>query len=1568
MTGRKSSPNKSAGVIAKPKLFSYLTDNNYLDRTKFITEMKSFIPFACSYRSIQWIASVLLIALSSGFIQAQAPSFWTDAELSPQRQVQIETKTFRALELDQLSLRSTLENASLMDQIDPTQSSLFLTLPLPEGGEATFKIAEAPVMAAELQARFPGIRSYKGVGIDDQAQQVHFDLTPAGFHAMIFRNGSTVFIDPSPQEGLPNLHISYTREAFYKGTSKTWEGCEVGEEVTTTTPQVKHQGNFPIQMGMQRFPSPTLPFETESGNELRTYRLALACTGEYAAFHGGTIEGALAAMNTSMVRINGVFERDVAIRMVMVANNDQLIFLDSGSDPYTNNSGGTMLDENIATCNGVIGSANYDIGHVFSTGGGGVAILQSPCGNNKAGGVTGQGSPVGDPFDIDYVCHEMGHQFGGNHTQNNSCNRSSGAAFEPGSASTIMGYAGICSPNLQSNSDDHFHNHSYNEMIAFSVNGNGNNCATITSTGNTPPTVEAGTNGLTIPASTPFELTATGNDSDGGEITYNWEEYDLGPETASGDNDLTNPSGNQPIFRSWPSSSEPTRIFPKVDDLVNGTVTIGEHLPTYSRNLNFKCTVRDNQLNGGGVADDLLTMSVDGESGPFVVNSPNGGESVAGGVPYSVDWDVAGTNSGAVDCANVDIYLSIDGGYTWPYTLISNTSNDGWVMVTLPNVLTTNARLKVKGSNHVFFDISNGNFTIEPTTNIEPYDAIASTINGVGAQVCGTAISPGVVVINLGTETLTSFAVVFDLDNGMQTGIVDWTGSLAFGESIVVNLCGDGELCMDVPSGDHALEVSIHLTGQTDANEGNNSISTSFESGCFDSCSNCGCTDETACNFEPDATLDDGNCIYQDPCSCELTGEQSASLNANETSEPLTQSATSLSELTTISIELEFNNAGSTNSWAADLAMAITSPSGQCASFGGYNSSPGGCSSLGNYGVVWPSSWATSTNGLYTATVDLSPASLSGSGDWSVVLYNGYSSSAGAEYAVTWVIDNLCLDEEGDEGCTDAEACNYDAEAVVDDGSCLQLNACGECDIIAPDADGDGLADCNETTTFTGNIDVSWNESGNWSNGVPSTHDAIVIPDGSTVVIYTAAVIPTGSTMTNDGALTVNGSFLNEGSMINYNNLTSIGTINNSGDFMNVGTITNYGTLGNESLLVNDGSIYTCEGVFVNTGTLMNNGTIYVMTTWYQDDDGDGAGDPNSSVEACSDSPPAGFVDIAGDECPFDSDKTEPGLCGCGIADTDADGDGIADCNGLSWNELLPDNANVECDQIPDAAILSAWSPCEESADVDYFEVVMTGFCVNDYEIIRTWTASDSCLNTIIHVQTIYVTDSTPPVFEGELPSDVTVECDDIPQIPVVTASDNCTGSLAQWLEIDIVGTMCSDDYAIIRTWFAQDQCSNSSTFTHTIWVVDTTPPIWDGDQLPQGGTANCDDLIEVIANAPEMTATDNCSEYVEVTLNHFFTQLNLDDCDTGDFLTRTWTAIDGCGNLTIHEEVITMLGDEIGCPEDLNGNGSVEVGDLLLLLADFGCFTECSADIDGDGAVTVNDILLLLAAFGDSC
>ena len=681
--------------------------------------------------------TTLVVLVLAGNLQTIAQlSFWTPASMEDRgTPPAVEVSTFDAYDLDVSRLEAWLSEVPHAAAFDARASEAILTLPLPDGRMERFRVVNSPIMAPELAARFPSIQVYAGQGVDTPEATVRFDVTPHGFHAMVMSPGETVFIDPYTPGDREHV-IVYSRADFYASTSKRSEGC-MALELPQTSKSVKpsvsavHSAGKEVQtMGLHPVSAAS---RVDNGAQLRTYRLALACTGEYASFHGGNVGTVLAAMNTSMVRVNGIFERDACLTMELVANNDELIFLNGSTDPYSNGSGGTMLGQNINTCNSVIGSANYDIGHVFSTGGGGVAYLQSPCGGFKAGGVTGQGAPIGDPFDVDYVAHEMGHQYGGNHTQNNSCNRASSAAFEPGSASTIMGYAGICSPNLQSNSDDHFHNHSINEMIAFTVNGNGNTCAAITNTGNGVPTVDAGGDGLVVPVSTPLELTATGSDPDGDAVTYNWEEYDLGPSTASGDNNLTNPSGNQPIFRSFSSTTSPTRTLPRVQDLVNNSTTIGEHLPTYSRQLNFKCSIRDNRVGGGGFSDDLKTMNVTANAGPFVVQSPNGGGTLEGNTNLNVTWDVAGTTSNGVNCSSVDIFLSTDGGYTFPTLLIAGTPNDGSANVLLPNVSTGQARIKVKGSNHVFFDISNNNFGIEACTDNDN-DGICNQLELAGCQ------------------------------------------------------------------------------------------------------------------------------------------------------------------------------------------------------------------------------------------------------------------------------------------------------------------------------------------------------------------------------------------------------------------------------------------------------------------------------------------------------------------------------------------------------------------------------------------------------------------------------------------------------------------------------------------------------------------------------------------------------------------------------------------------------------------------------------------------------------------
>jgi hypothetical protein len=660
--------------------------------------------------------AVLLLSVTSTNLTAQSEEnsvYWNDIEVrDDDQQPLIKPAEFRTVSLDVESLRVLLRSAPMEVEVRAKSSTSIISLPMPDGGFEQFSFVNSPVMAPSLAARYPEIQVYLGQGIDRPASTVRFDLTPQGFHAMILGEGETVFIDPFTKGDLTKC-ISYNKSSFYASNTDVWEcGVEELESKEVATP--KSLGKEVLQMGMPKSQS-----VVANGSTLRTYRLALACTGEYASYHGGSTSGALSAMNTTMARVNGVFERDVCLRMVMIDNNDDIIYLNGSSDPYTNSSGSAMLSQNQSTCNSVIGSSNYDIGHVFSTGGGGVANLQSPCNSSyKARGVTGRYSPVGDPFDIDYVAHEIGHQWGANHTQNNSCNRASSAAYEPGSASTIMGYAGICSPNLQNNSDDHFHNKSINEIISFTVNGGGNNCDSPSSTGNSIPLVDAGAGGMYIPASTPFELTATASDADGDVLTYNWEQYDLGPATANNDNNLTNPSGNQPIFRSWPSSTSRKRVFPRISSLVTNSTTIGEHLPTYTRDMQFKCSVRDNVAGGGAFRDDAISFSVYGNAGPFLVTSPSGG-AIQGNSEVEVVWDVAGTDAYPISCSHVEIFLSVDGGYTFPTLLEGITLNDGSQIVTIPNVSTNSARFKVKGLGTIFFDISNYNTSISYSAGID---------------------------------------------------------------------------------------------------------------------------------------------------------------------------------------------------------------------------------------------------------------------------------------------------------------------------------------------------------------------------------------------------------------------------------------------------------------------------------------------------------------------------------------------------------------------------------------------------------------------------------------------------------------------------------------------------------------------------------------------------------------------------------------------------------------------------------------------------------------------------------
>lgn len=603
---------------------------------------------------------------------------------------QIIPEQYRTLHLDLPILQKTLLKAPLW--MTESITGTLIKVPYPDGSLHTFEVLYAPVMHPELAAKFPSIRSYTGIGVDDPDTHIRFGVTSKGFHAMIRSSQhSTIFIDPYAKGDI-EYYVSYYKKDYSRSKKNNkWE-CLV-DEVNTAANKWE-----------------IADYSARTGDcQLRKYRLALACTAEYANFHineentDDDETDVMSAFATTMARVNGIFERDASITMELVPNTNQLIYYDAENDPYTNNSGTTMLGENQSTCDNVIGSANYDIGHVFSTGGGGVAYLRSPCNNAlKAGGVTGQPSPINDPFDVDYVAHEIGHQYGANHTQNNNCNRAE--SYEPGSASTIMGYAGICTPNVQNNSDDHFHVHSLFEMAAFV----GTSCGTILENNNSAPVASVAQNNYILPISTPFVLTGIGTDVDNDILTYCWEQYDK--EVAPMPPQSTNKQG--PAFRSISPTTAPERYFPNLDAIINNTAPMWEVLPSVSRDMNFQLTVRDNHPDSGCTDETQVSLTFTDTAGPFLVTTPNNNVTWEGGTPQTITWDVANTTTAPVNCANVDILLSLDGGLSYPITLASNVSNNGSHEIVISNVATNTARIKVQCSDNIFFDISDTNFTI----------------------------------------------------------------------------------------------------------------------------------------------------------------------------------------------------------------------------------------------------------------------------------------------------------------------------------------------------------------------------------------------------------------------------------------------------------------------------------------------------------------------------------------------------------------------------------------------------------------------------------------------------------------------------------------------------------------------------------------------------------------------------------------------------------------------------------------------------------------------------------------
>lgn len=623
--------------------------------------------------------------------------------------------------------------------------STVISLPNADGQIEQFEVVEASNFEPALQARFPEIRAFSGRGITDKSATLKLSISPQGIQTMVFRTEkANEFIEAYSKD-----HTVYAvfRSQRAKG-DLPW---------TCSTPEQRLAAGIDAQVT-------NINVAGRSGGNLKTMRLAQSVTAEYSNYFGATssaqVSLVLAAVNATLTRCNGVYEKDLALHLNLVANTTSVFYYNPSTDPYSPASQMSQWNSQLqSTLTSVIGEANYDIGHLFgaSGGGGNAGCIGCVCVNGSKGrGITSpfDAIPQGDNFDIDYVAHEVGHQLGANHTFSMS-SEGTGVNKEVGSGITIMGYAGITSQDVAPHSIDIFHQASIAQIQS---NLNTKTCPVTTTIVNSTPVVSAGSN-YTIPISTPFALTGSATDADAGDVlTYCWEQNDN--STTTGANSVASPTKTTgPNWISFSPTTSPTRYFPKLATILAGSNVSGplpggdagantEALSSVSRTLNFRLTVRDNApysstapVSVGQTQFADMVVTVSNTSGPFAVTSPNTAVTWPGGSSQTITWSVANTTAAPVSCANVKISISTDGGNSFS-TLVASTANDGSEVVTIPGTQTTTARVKIEAVGNIFFDISNTNFTISaPAACGDPTGLTASAITNTSATVSWTAVA-----------------------------------------------------------------------------------------------------------------------------------------------------------------------------------------------------------------------------------------------------------------------------------------------------------------------------------------------------------------------------------------------------------------------------------------------------------------------------------------------------------------------------------------------------------------------------------------------------------------------------------------------------------------------------------------------------------------------------------------------------------------------------------------------------------------------------------------------------------
>lgn len=602
------------------------------------------------------------------------------------------------------------------------------------GRPVGYLVSEAPVLSPELSKKYPQIKSYVGHALDRSKDRIRFSVSHRGIQSMTVSASGKA--NTYMQKDANGAYVLYSREANSKTTDPLV--CSTKAEV------VRRMG-------------PNITAKPVTGRVLRKFRLAVSASGEYTQFHGGTVADALAAINATITRVNEVFETDLGVSLELIPNNDAIIFTNPATDPYS----GSLSPKVQSTLTSIIGEDNYDVGILLNeadVSDGNAGTIGNVCVNGRKGSAYATGSnPSGDLFDIDFVAHEIGHQFGANHTWSFE-SEGTDVQVEPGSGTTIMGYAGIAGANnVAPNGEDYFHYVSISQIADYL---NTISCAQVIDLTNEPPVITP-TGGFTIPKSTAFVLTGNATDADSGDVlTYAWEQIDNGIVTQSSFGPTAVTGAN---FRSRRPSTDPSRYFPGLFSVLQGRLTQvnpaistpWETVSDVERELNFALTVRDNALGGGQVASDLVNVFVTNDAGPFVMTSQTEETTLTAGDTERITWDVANTFGAPINATSVDILLSVDGGLTYPISLADDVTNDGEHTVVIPGTATTEGRIMVKASDNIFFAVNDADFTIVESEIVLQFAALEY-------EVC----QPNTLVVPFVYETYLGFAeeVTFSVD------------------------------------------------------------------------------------------------------------------------------------------------------------------------------------------------------------------------------------------------------------------------------------------------------------------------------------------------------------------------------------------------------------------------------------------------------------------------------------------------------------------------------------------------------------------------------------------------------------------------------------------------------------------------------------------------------------------------------------------------------------------------------------------------------------------------------------